>query len=80
MIRLVLGFAFTSLALGLGARTACVQVENFQDAAELDRLMDEAEWNARRCSGLNPELEKFEFDLTAEHTRRFGRGAARPSR
>lgn len=78
MIRLILGFALSAVALCLAARTACVQVDNFEAAAELDRLMEEAEWNARRCSGINPEIRKFEFDLTAEQTRLFGTGTARP--
>ena len=77
MIRLFLGFAFSGAALALGARTAFVQVDNFEDAAELDRLIEAAEWNVRRCSGIEPELRKFEFDLDAEQTRRHGDGAAR---
>ena len=63
-----------------GAYTSTVQVDNFEAAAELDRLSQEAEWNARRCSGMRVELERFEFDLDAEQTRRFGRVSARLSR
>lgn len=75
MIRLVLGFSLSGVTLALGAHTAFVQVENFEVAAELDRLADAAEWNVRRCSGIKPELKKFEFDLTAEQTRRLRDGA-----
>lgn len=80
MARFALGAFLGASVLGVGAATALVQVDNFALAAELDRLSEEAEWNARRCSGLNPELERFEFDLEAEHTRVIGRSAARPGR
>lgn len=80
MIRFALGALLCLSVLGVGVATSWVQVDNFAVAAELDRLSEEAEWNARRCSGLNPELERFEFDLEAEHTRVNGKSAARPSR
>ena len=72
MIRAVLSVLLCTAVLALGAATAGVQVENYEAAAELDRLTRESEWNLRRSSGLRVELERFEFDLAAEHTRRFG--------
>ena len=80
MIRPALALSMSAAALAAGATTSFVQVENFAVAAELDRLSREAEWNACRCSGLRVELERFEFDLDAEQTRRSGRVTARPSR
>ena len=41
MTRFSLGAALWAGALVVGAITANVQVKNFQDAAELDRLVDE---------------------------------------
>ena len=70
MIRAALSAFFCAAALAAGAATANVQVGNFERAAELDRLTRETEWNLRRCSGLRVELERFEFDLAAEQTRR----------
>ena len=70
----------SAAVLAVGTSTALIQVENYEAAAELDQLCDEAEWNARRCSGLRVELERFEFDLVAEQTRRRGLVTARPSR
>ncbi|MDB2576250.1 hypothetical protein N9Z54_03480 [Planctomycetota bacterium] len=72
MIRAALSLLSCAAVLALGAATAGVQVENYEDAAELDRLTRESEWNLRRSSGLRVELERFEFDLAAEHTRRYG--------
>lgn len=80
MTRFFLGAALWSGVLALGAVTALVQVNNYDQAAELDRLVDETQWNTRRCSGLVPELERFEFELAAEHTRGHGEGATLPSR
>lgn len=80
MTRFALGTVLWGAALALAAVTALVQVENYSAAAELHRLVDETEWNARRCSGLVPELEGFEFELCAEQTRALGPGSARPSR
>lgn len=77
MIRRSLAFFLSAAALAAGTATSLVQVDNFACAAELDRLCREAEWNARRCSGLRVELERFEFDLDAEQTRRIGRVTAR---
>ena len=72
MIRAALSVFLCAAVLAVGAATAGVQVQNFEDAAELDQLTWEAEWNLRRCSGLRVELERFEFDLAAEQTRRVG--------
>jgi len=72
MIRAALSVFLCAAVLAVGAATAGVQVQNFEDAAELDQLTWESEWNLRRCSGLRVELERFEFDLSAEHTRRVG--------
>ncbi len=80
MTRFCLGAALWTGALVLGAVTALVQVRNFDDAAELDRLVDATQWNLRRCSGLTSELERFEFELSAEHTRGRGAGAQLPRR
>ncbi len=80
MTRFSLGAALWGGVLALGAVTALVQGRNFQDAAELDRLVDETEWNLRRCSGLTSELARFEFELSAEHTRRHGAGHELPRR
>lgn len=80
MIRFSLGAALWAGVLVVGAVTALVQVQNYHDAAELDRLVDETQWNRRRCSGLVPELERFEFELSAEHTRGRGAGAELPRR
>jgi len=70
MIRAALSVLLCASTLAVGALTATVQVGNFEAAAELDRLTRESEWNLRRCSGLRVELERFEFDLAAEQTRR----------
>ncbi|MEM9382651.1 MAG: hypothetical protein AAGB93_22045 [Planctomycetota bacterium] len=80
MIRRALALSMIVASVSAGTATSLVQVDNYEAAAELDRLSREAEWNARRCSGLRVELERFEFDLDAEHTRRRGAVAARPSR
>lgn len=80
MIRRALALSLSASVLAAGATTALIQVDNFEAAAELDQLSDEAEWNARRCSGLRVELERFEFNLSAEQTRRRGLVATRPSR
>jgi hypothetical protein len=72
MIRAALSVFLCAAVLAVGAATAGVQVQNFEDAAELDQLTWESEWNLRRCSGLRVELERFEFDLAAEQTRRAG--------
>lgn len=80
MIRRALALSMSAATLTAAAMTSQLQVENFELAAELDRLSQEAEWNARRCSGLRVELERFEFDLDAEQTRQRGRVAARLSR
>jgi len=72
MIRAALSVFLCAAVLAIGATTAGVQVQNYEDAAELDRLTQESEWNLRRSSGLRVELERFEFDLAAEHTRRSG--------
>ena len=78
MTRFSLGAALWGGVLALGAITALVQGQNFQDAAELDRLVDETQWNLRRCSGLTSELTRVEFEFSAEHTRRRGAGAELP--
>lgn len=70
MIRAALSVTLCAAALAVGAGTASIQVRNYEGAAELDRLTRESEWNLRRCSGLRVELERFEFDLAAEQTRR----------
>lgn len=70
MIRRTLAVFLAFSTLAVGAATSLVQVDNFAEAAELDRLSGESEWNARRCTGLRCELERFEFDLEAEQTRR----------
>lgn len=77
MIRRLLAVLLGGATLAVGAATARVQVDNYAVAAELDRLSDESEWNARRCSGLVCELERFEFDLEAEQTRRRQLGVLR---
>lgn len=80
MTRFSLSAALWAGVLVVGAITAIVQVQNFKDAAELDCLVDETQWNLRRCSGLTSELERFEFELSAEHTRGRGAGAQLPRR
>lgn len=79
MIRNALGLAFSVFAIAIATKSVQVQVDNFEVAAELDRLEVESEWNARRCSGLISELERFEFDLEAQHTRGTSAGHQRPS-
>ena len=79
MIRNTLGLSFSVFAVAIATRTVQVQVANFELAAELDRLEVESEWNARRCSGLISELERFEFDLEAQHTRGISAERERPS-
>lgn len=80
MMRRVLSVALCGLTLGVAIATSFVQVDNFEAGAELHRLSEESEWNSRRCSGIQAELERFEFDLSAEHTRSLGRVDPRPSR
>jgi hypothetical protein len=80
LIRRALALCLSVSTFAAGAYTSTVQVDNFGAAAELDRLSQEAEWNARQCSEMRVELERFEFALEAEQTRRFGRVAARRSR
>ncbi|MEM8710663.1 MAG: hypothetical protein AAGG01_06900 [Planctomycetota bacterium] len=79
MIRKSLALAFSAMALAIAVRAVQVQVGNYALAAELDRLEIDSEWNARRISGLISELERFEFDLEAQHTREAGRERMRPS-
>ena len=69
MIRNTLGLSFSIFALAIAVKTVQVQVSNFEVGADLDRLEVESEWNARRCSGLISELERFEFELDAQQTR-----------
>lgn len=78
LIRNTLGISLSVFAFAIATRTVQVQVENFELAAELDRLEVESEWNARRCSGLRSELERFDFDLEAQHTRGTSEERQRP--
>ncbi len=79
MVRKALGLTFSIFAMAIAAKAVQVQVDNFELAAELDRLEVESEWNARRSSGLISELERFEFDLEAQQTRGTGEERQRPS-
>lgn len=79
MIRKPLALAFSTMALAIAAKAVHVQVANYALAAELDRLEIDSEWNARRISGLISELERFEFDLEAQHTREASPERMRPS-
>ncbi|QDV08218.1 hypothetical protein Poly30_37540 [Planctomycetes bacterium Poly30] len=78
LIRNTLGLSFSVFAFAIATRAVQVQVANYELAAELDRLEVESEWNARRCSGLISELERFEFDLEAQHTRGTSEERQRP--
>lgn len=80
MIRAALIGSLSVLALALAARTALVQVHNYEVAAHLDSLARGLEWNARRASGLRPLLSRFAFDLLAEQTHGLGEDVERPSR
>ena len=79
MIRKTLGISFSIFAFAIGAKAVQVQVANYELAAELDRLEVESEWNSSRCSGLISELERFEFDLEAQHTRGTSAERQRPN-
>ena len=71
-VRTALALLLSASALGLAAHVAALQSQNFREAAELDELSVAAEWNARRTSGIKPELRRFEFDLSTEQTRARG--------
>ncbi|MFT5731423.1 MAG: hypothetical protein ACJAZN_000554 [Planctomycetota bacterium] len=79
MIRKTLGISFSIFAFAVATKAVEVQVANYELAAELDRLEVESEWNSRRCSGLISELERFEFDLEAQHTRGTSEERQRPN-
>lgn len=78
IIRNTLGLSFSVFALAIAVKTVQVQVGNFEVGAELDRLEVESEWNARRSSGLESELERIEFELEAQQTRGTRAGQQRP--
>jgi hypothetical protein len=65
VIRAVLSFFVSGLVLVLAGFTARQQAENYDRAAELDRLQSEAEWYVRECTELRAELDRFEFESTA---------------
>ena len=65
MIRAALSFFVSGLVLVLAVFTAWQQAQNYDRAAELDRLQSEAEWYVRECTELRAELDRFEFESTA---------------
>ena len=68
MTRVVLSFFVSGLVIVLGGFTSFVQSANFAQAAELDRLQREIDWNLRRTSELREVLERFAFDPSASET------------
>ena len=64
MIRAALSFFVSGLVLVLAVFTARQQAENYDSAAELDRLQSEAEWYVRECTELRAELDRYEFEST----------------
>ncbi len=76
MTRLVLSVSVSSAVLGLGLWAALVQSRNFDRAARLDRLQHEAEWYARRSSGLQERVERLEFALRVAQNRALEQGHA----
>jgi hypothetical protein len=65
VIRAALSFFVSGLVLVLAGFTARQQAENYDRAAELDRLQSEAEWYVRECTELRAELDRYEFESTA---------------